>query len=214
MEPTEIIKDPNFIQLPDEERRKVMLQIDPDRFGGLPLEEQNKVLGIKAVEEIPSIQDQTQPSPIPSDMPLTDITPYTPLPVETTPPMPMVPGNPLFEQQKEAEANALAGKVNIEPGLGHPITDPGQTAAMLGAIGATGGLAAIPLGAAGLAGADVAMGVTEEATKELPPYIKVPAGIAAGMAGGVAGSRLAQKLGKATVEAPTVLRQTIIGGKM
>ncbi len=46
--PSEILGDPNFHALPVEERRKVMLSVDPQGFGALAPEEQDKVFAASA----------------------------------------------------------------------------------------------------------------------------------------------------------------------
>jgi hypothetical protein len=47
MTPQEVLADPNFQALPEAERIKVLMKVDPDRFGKLPAQEQLKVVGVK-----------------------------------------------------------------------------------------------------------------------------------------------------------------------
>lgn len=51
--PSEILGDPNFHGLPVEEKRKVMLAVDPQGFGALPPEEQDKVFSTAAQQGAP-----------------------------------------------------------------------------------------------------------------------------------------------------------------
>jgi len=57
--PKEVLQDPNFWNLPLEERRKAMLQIAPD-FKGLPIPEQNKILIPESGETTVALRPQPQ----------------------------------------------------------------------------------------------------------------------------------------------------------
>ncbi len=65
IQPSEVLNDPEFWRLPREERRKVMLEVDSQDFGGLPEEEQWKVVDARLGESAASSLVPAHPSTVP-----------------------------------------------------------------------------------------------------------------------------------------------------
>lgn len=145
----------------------------------------------------------------------------SPIPDVGVNPMPL-PGGPSTKKESEeaywaGQGIPSAAKVGVPPesptGAGaEAVTwgDPVPLLAGVGGVGAAARSGAAALGSIpGIIGGEIAGSAASEFSDKLPEPLRTVAPIAAAVAGGVGTSRLM----RAAQETPTVLRQTIMGGK-